>query len=60
MEAIAKGQGAAAKIWATIDRKSQIDPSSSFGKRIKDVKGNIDLVNVSFRYPTRPDTLIFK
>lgn len=60
MEALARGQGAAAKIFATIDRKSQIDPSSTQGKRLKEVKGNIELVDVVFRYPTRPETAIFK
>jgi ATP-binding cassette subfamily B (MDR/TAP) protein 1 len=60
LEALARGQGAAAKIYATIDRKSQIDPSSSQGKRLKEVKGDIELVDVTFRYPTRPENLILR
>jgi len=55
LEAISKGQGAAAKIYATIDRKPLIDSSSAEGKRIKNVKGNISFENVFFTYPTRPD-----
>jgi ATP-binding cassette subfamily B (MDR/TAP) protein 1 len=60
MEALARGQGAATKIWATIDRKSAIDPSSSHGKRLKEVKGDIELQDLVFRYPTRPESAIFK
>ena len=60
MEAFAKGQGAAAKIFATIDRRTLIDVSDPSGLKPSEVKGDIELHDVTFRYPTRPDSAIFK
>ena len=45
---------------AVIDRKSLIDPSSSDGERPSGtVEGLIELKDVSFAYPTRPDVPVF-
>jgi hypothetical protein len=41
LEAISKGQGAAVKIFETIDRTSLIDSSSNTGKFPKKVTGSI-------------------
>eukprot|EP01115_Flamella_aegyptia_P000877 TRINITY_DN1130_c0_g1_i3.p1 TRINITY_DN1130_c0_g1~~TRINITY_DN1130_c0_g1_i3.p1 ORF type:complete len:523 (+),score=224.36 TRINITY_DN1130_c0_g1_i3:102-1670(+) len=60
MESIAKGQGAAYKIYNTIDRETKIDSSSSKGKRLKQVIGNIEFRDVCFTYPTRADQTVFK
>ena len=45
-----------------IDRKSKIDPFSTEGKKIpeKEFKGDIELKNVSFAYPSRPEEEILK
>ncbi|XWS11171.1 hypothetical protein CRYUN_Cryun38cG0060800 [Craigia yunnanensis] len=43
------------------DRKSEIDSYNTWGREIKKaIKGRIELKNVFFAYPTRPDQLIFK
>ncbi|XP_010523879.1 PREDICTED: ABC transporter B family member 4-like [Tarenaya hassleriana] len=50
----------AASIFAIIDRKSRIDPSDESGMMLENVKGDIELRHVSFRYPARPDVQIFQ
>ena len=51
---------AAASIFAIIDRKSKIDPSDESGMTLDNIKGEIKLCHVSFKYPSRPDIQIFK
>ncbi|XLS79065.1 hypothetical protein HN51_063290 [Arachis hypogaea] len=53
-----KAKSAAASIFAILDRKSRIDPSEESGLT-HEVKGEIELHHVSFKYPTRPDVQIF-
>ena len=55
-----KAKTAAASIFSIIDRKSKIDPSDDSGETIDNVKGEIHLRHVSFKYPSRPDIQIFK
>ncbi|TKY54330.1 ABC transporter B family member 11 [Spatholobus suberectus] len=55
-----RAKGAAASIFAILDRKSQIDPSDDSGMTLEEVKGEIELKHVSFKYPTRPDAQIFR
>ncbi|KAK2649813.1 hypothetical protein Ddye_017302 [Dipteronia dyeriana] len=55
-----KAKNAAASIFAIIDRESKIDPSDESGMTIENVKGEIELHHVSFKYPSRPDTLILR
>ncbi|KAL5182705.1 ABC transporter B family member 11 [Glycine soja] len=55
-----KAKGAAASIFAILDRKSEIDPSDDSGMTLEEVKGEIELRHVSFKYPTRPDVQIFR
>ena len=55
-----KAKTAAASIFAIIDRKSNIDPSDESGETIDNVKGEIQLRHVSFKYPSRPDIQILK
>jgi len=59
-QAISHARGAAAKLFATIDRTPEIDSSSDEGLRPKEVVGKITLDNVSFHYPSRPDVPILK
>ncbi|RDA94771.1 hypothetical protein CP533_6746 [Ophiocordyceps camponoti-saundersi (nom. inval.)] len=50
---------AAAKILTTIQRKPAIDASpDAAGLVMPTIEGRVDMKNVSFRYPSRPDTLI--
>lgn len=55
-----KAKGAAASIFAIIDRKSKIDPSEDNGLTLENVRGSIEFRHVNFRYPTRPDIQIFR
>ncbi|KAE9421795.1 hypothetical protein Angca_003094, partial [Angiostrongylus cantonensis] len=53
-------QGAAASIFEVLDREPQIDSRSSTGRRGMTIKGNIDIKNVVFNYPSRPDVQVLK
>ena len=55
-----KAKGAAASIFAILDRKSKIDASDESGMTLESVNGEIELQRVSFRYPSRPDVQIFR
>ncbi|KAF8042952.1 hypothetical protein BT93_A1323 [Corymbia citriodora subsp. variegata] len=55
-----KAKDAAASIFAIIDRKSKIDSSDESGTKLDNVKGEIELLHVSFEYPSRPDIQIFR
>ena len=55
-----KAKNAAASIFAILDKKSKIDPSEESGMKLDDVKGEIELRHVSFKYPSRPDIQIFR
>ncbi|CAN1292999.1 ABC transporter B family member 11 [Linum perenne] len=55
-----KGKVAAASVFSIIDKKSLIDSSDESGTILDDLKGEIELVHVSFNYPSRPDVEIFR
>ncbi|GLU05185.1 hypothetical protein SLE2022_222980 [Rubroshorea leprosula] len=55
-----KTSSAAASVFALLDRKSKIDSSDDSGITIEKFKGEIEIRNVSFKYPTRPDVQIFR
>ncbi|KAE8703555.1 ABC transporter B family member 12 [Hibiscus syriacus] len=55
-----KAKSAAASIFTIIDRESKIDPSDEYGTTLENVKGDIELRHVSFKYPLRPDIQIFR
>lgn len=58
--ALANGRGAAFKVFEVIERKSPIDPRSSDGNTLPELKGNVDFVGIDFHYPSRPDAPILK
>lgn len=63
IEAFAKANAAAQKIFQTLERIPTIDSFSDSGQKPEGIKGNIELKNVSFIYPARPEgifPLIFK
>ncbi|KAH9940672.1 P-loop containing nucleoside triphosphate hydrolase protein [Amylocystis lapponica] len=60
MQALANACGAAAKIFATIDRVPVIDSASPEGLKPASVTGDIRLQNIVFSYPSRPDVPILK
>ncbi|KAL5227561.1 hypothetical protein ABZP36_015826 [Zizania latifolia] len=58
VSAVVGGQSAAYKLFKTIERKPEIDSDDNSGMIIEDVKGDIELKDVYFRYPARPEQLI--
>ncbi|KAF9613659.1 hypothetical protein IFM89_009547 [Coptis chinensis] len=57
--AFASGRAAAYKMFETINRKPQIDSSDTNGCKLDDILGDIELRDVCFSYPARPDEPIF-
>ncbi|XP_004304810.1 PREDICTED: ABC transporter B family member 4-like [Fragaria vesca subsp. vesca] len=55
-----KANAATASIFAILDQKSKIDPSDESGMTMDNVKGDIELRNVCFNYPSRPDVQVFQ
>ncbi|KAK1437202.1 hypothetical protein QVD17_02990 [Tagetes erecta] len=60
LSAFAAGQAAAFKMFETINRKPEIDAYDTKGKVLSDIRGDIELKDVCFRYPARPDEEIFR
>lgn len=60
LQAFSFGRGAGAKIFYTIDRVPEIDSYSETGKHLSTEKaqGRVELKNVSFFYPARPEVLV--
>lgn len=59
MNAFAAGRAASYKMFKTISRKPEIDAYDSSGIELEDMKGDIELSDVHFSYPARPDVEIF-
>lgn len=58
MAAFAKAKVAAAKIFRIIDHKPTIERNSESGVELDSVTGLVELKNVDFSYPSRPDVKI--
>lgn len=55
---LSQARSAVAKIFATIDRASVVDPLTERGAKLENVKGEIELRNVKFIYPSRPNVCV--
>ncbi|XP_006462775.1 hypothetical protein AGABI2DRAFT_207384 [Agaricus bisporus var. bisporus H97] len=60
MQAVTHGRGAAAKLFATIDRIPDIDSADPGGLQPEQVQGEIRLEDIHFTYPSRPNVPIVK
>ncbi|KAJ2320506.1 hypothetical protein H4R23_001127 [Coemansia sp. Cherry 401B] len=61
ISAVASARGAAVKVYQVIDRQSPIDAvDTSQGLSAADIRGEIELSDVDFRYPTRPDVQVLQ
>uniref|UniRef100_A0ACD5VYG5 Uncharacterized protein n=1 Tax=Avena sativa TaxID=4498 RepID=A0ACD5VYG5_AVESA len=58
ISAIAEGQSAAYRLFETIERKPKIDSDDTSGMVLENIKGDVELKDVYFRYPARPGQLI--
>ncbi|CAO2839502.1 unnamed protein product [Amaranthus hypochondriacus] len=58
MSAFAKAKVAAAKIFMVVDHKPNVDRNNESGTELESVTGQIELKNVDFSYPSRPDVKI--
>ncbi|KAL3850148.1 hypothetical protein ACJIZ3_012030 [Penstemon smallii] len=59
LSAFAAGQVAAFKMFQTIYRIPDIDPYNMDGRVLNDISGDLELKDVHFSYPTRPNERIF-
>ncbi|KAM0987962.1 hypothetical protein ACFX13_012194 [Malus domestica] len=59
MSAFAAGQAAAYKMFETINRKPDIDAYDTNGQQLQDIRGEMELRDVYFSYPARPDEQLF-
>ncbi|KAL3525996.1 hypothetical protein ACH5RR_014368 [Cinchona calisaya] len=57
---LAKGSGAVGSVFAVLDRNSTIEPEDQKGHKIDKITGHIELQDVDFAYPSRPDAMIFR
>lgn len=54
-----EGRVAAYRLFTTINRKPEIDYDDTAGVVLEDIRGDVELRDVSFSYPSRPEQLIF-
>lgn len=57
---IAGGAAAASELFKTLDKPSLLDPLSMEGEAPADCQGQIELDNICFSYPSRPNTQVLK
>ncbi|KAL2653498.1 hypothetical protein R1flu_021626 [Riccia fluitans] len=55
-----EGRSAASRIFEMIERVPEIDSDSMVGRVLPKLEGKMELRNVNFAYPSRPDQQIFK
>lgn len=58
--AFSKGKAAGYKLMEIIKQKPTIVENPLNGKCLPEINGNIELKDVTFSYPSRPDVLIFR
>ncbi|CAA7405783.1 unnamed protein product [Spirodela intermedia] len=59
ISAFAAGKAAGFKMFETIERKPEIDTYDEGGRTLEDLRGDVELKDVHFSYPARPEEPIF-
>eukprot|EP01018_Ginkgo_biloba_P022723 Gb_08706 [translate_table: standard] len=57
---LAKGSDAVKSVFAILDRNSRINPDDEKGMKPDKIEGNVEVKNVDFAYPSRPEIIIFR
>lgn len=57
---LTKAASSAQELFETIDRKSEIDPLSEEGLIPSACKGVVEIEDITFAYPARPDITVLK
>ncbi|KAI3722358.1 hypothetical protein L2E82_33394 [Cichorium intybus] len=57
---LAKGSDAVQSVFAVLDRHTLIEPEDSDGENPETISGHVEICDVDFAYPARPDIMIFK
>lgn len=57
---LAKGANAVGSVFAVLDRFTKIEPEDSEGYRPEKITGRVELRDVDFAYPARPNVMIFQ
>lgn len=57
---LAKGADSVGSVFTVLDRYSLIEPEDSEGKKPEKISGDVELRDVDFAYPSRPDVIIFR
>ncbi|GAB2221629.1 hypothetical protein Droror1_Dr00012814 [Drosera rotundifolia] len=57
---LAKGSDAVASVFAVLDRVTQIEPDDPEGYQPNRIVGSVELLDIDFAYPARPDVVLFK
>uniref|UniRef100_UPI00398F70C7 ATP-dependent translocase ABCB1 n=1 Tax=Pristiophorus japonicus TaxID=55135 RepID=UPI00398F70C7 len=60
IEAFASARGAAYVIFGITDQEPLIDSFSESGHKLDQIKGDVEFLNVHFKYPSRPDVKVLK
>ncbi|CAH1437658.1 unnamed protein product [Lactuca virosa] len=57
---LAKGSDAVQSVFAVLDRHTLIEPEDAAGKKPDIITGHIEIRDVDFAYPARPNVMVFK
>lgn len=57
---IAKGSSAIKSVFSVLDRKTRIDPDDQHGHKPETIEGKVEVREVDFVYPARPNVIVLK
>lgn len=60
IQAFINASAAAVELFGILDKPTQLDPLSEQGETPEDVRGQIEIQDVKFCYPTRPEAQVLK